>query len=250
MPWSYYRTVALIHKHKVKAGGVSLFYFSIFKGRQVIFLHLLICLFNISFTEVGKSFLRLSYTFYFLYLTSFTVYNFFVNLFYNFFLGLNISGIVLFLIHGSCVTVCSCCSFSAFSLLFCFALTISCLDSPFSSQFLNFPCTIHSPLLNNPWHFPHYLECLFNPVLYLLPSSSCLSFLSPHQSSFSFPLSLFTSCLLFSSSSACSFLLFSLFALHCLLLFAFFSLLIFLFLFLPCSPFWFLFSIYKYKDKF
>ena len=59
MPWSYYRTVALIHKHKVKAGGVSLFYFSIFKGRQVIFLHLLICLFNISFTEVGKSFFQL-----------------------------------------------------------------------------------------------------------------------------------------------------------------------------------------------
>ena len=59
VPWSYYRTVALIHKHKVKAGGVSLFYFSIFKGRQVIFLHLLICLFNISFTEVGKSFFQL-----------------------------------------------------------------------------------------------------------------------------------------------------------------------------------------------
>ena len=59
VPWSYYRTVALIHKHKVKAGGVSLFYFSIFKGRQVIFLHLLICLLNISFTEVGKSFFQL-----------------------------------------------------------------------------------------------------------------------------------------------------------------------------------------------
>ena len=37
----------------------QLFYFSIFKGRQVIFLHLLICLFNISFTEVGKSFFQL-----------------------------------------------------------------------------------------------------------------------------------------------------------------------------------------------
>ena len=59
VPWSYCRTVALIHKHKVKARGVSLFYFSIFKGRQVIFLHLLICLFNISFTEVGKSFFQL-----------------------------------------------------------------------------------------------------------------------------------------------------------------------------------------------
>ena len=247
MPWSYYRTVALIHKHKVKAGGVSLFYFSIFKGRQVIFLHLLICLFNISFTEVGKSFFQLH-----ILLSLFNIFyslQFLVNLFYNFFLGLNISGIVLFLIHGSCVTVCSCCSFSAFSLLFCFALTISCLDSPFSSQFLNFPCTIHSPLLNNPWHFPHILN-VFSPSFI----SSAIFFLLVFSisSSIFFFLSSFSicSCLLFSSSSACSFLLFSLFALHCLLLFAFFSLLIFLFLFLPCSPFWFLFSIYKYKDKF
>ena len=116
VPWSYYRTVALIHKHKVKAGGVSLFYFSIFKGRQVIFLHLLICLFNISFTEVGKSFFQLH-----ILLSLF-------NIFYSLqFLCKSFLQLLLrfeYLRHCPFLRwfICSCCSFSAFSLLFCLHL--------------------------------------------------------------------------------------------------------------------------------